>query len=79
MFAMQRCHLGFIIFTEAIVVVLESAFSDIKKVLTEICEVDLNLDFIAIPDGEDLGTADTLRRLSRDRIKVWQKIIYSKT
>ncbi|KAI0207617.1 Translation initiation factor eIF-2B subunit gamma [Lamellibrachia satsuma] len=55
-------------FQEALVVVLESTRADIEKALVEICDVKIKLDFVAIPNSQDWGTADTLRHI-RDRIK----------
>ena len=59
----------FVIASEALVVVLESTRADIEKALVEICDVKIKLDFVAIPDSQDWGTADALRHI-RDRIKV---------
>ncbi|KAK3599909.1 hypothetical protein CHS0354_022494 [Potamilus streckersoni] len=63
-------------FTEAIVVVLDSFATEAQKVLTEICDVKMRLDFIGIPDTEYWGTADVLRHI-KDRIKTDVLIISS--
>ena len=54
---------------EAIIVVPETALANIQKALTEVCEVKMRLDFVAIPAAEDWGTADTLRHI-KDKIMV---------
>lgn len=57
-------------FVEVIVVVSESTEKDIELALAPF-EKDLDLEFFAIPDEEDYGTADTLRLLhSKKKIMV---------
>lgn len=55
-------------FEEAIVLVLESYCADAQKMLTKICDVKMQLDFVSIPDQDYMGTADSLRYI-KDRIK----------
>ena len=51
-------------FQEAIVIVTESHHAAIRKSLVEICQVKIDLDFVPIPDGENWGTADSLRHIA---------------
>ena len=59
----------FFCFTEAIVIVLDSFCTEAQKLLVEICEVKMHLDFVSIPDQDYMGTADSLRFI-QDKIKV---------
>ncbi|KAL5017042.1 hypothetical protein ScPMuIL_006631 [Solemya velum] len=55
-------------FEEAIVIVLDSFSAEVQKVLLEICNVKIRLDFVSIPDNDYWGTADSLRYV-KDKIK----------
>lgn len=55
-------------FEEAIVIVLDSYFAEAQKLLVEICDVKMRLDFVSIPDQAYMGTADSLRHI-KDKIK----------
>jgi len=58
--------------TEIIVAVFKSALNDVKRVLEELHQVTVRIDYFAVDDdvdGDDTGTADTLR-LMHDKIKV---------
>lgn len=55
-------------FEEAIVIVLESFCTEAQKLLIDICEVKMRLDFVSIPDQDYLGTADSLRYI-KDKVK----------
>ena len=59
----------FVFITEVIVVVLESFAGEAQRLLCEVCDVKIKIDFVSIPDGDYLGTADSLR-LIKDKIKV---------
>ena len=50
-------------------IVLDSYYAEAQKLLVEICDVKIRLDFISIPDQDYMGTADSLRYI-KDRIKV---------
>lgn len=50
-------------FTEAIIIVTESMKREISTVVDKL-NLSLKLEFIGIPDGEDLGTADAIRLIS---------------
>lgn len=54
---------------EAIVIVLSSYHAEAQKLLVEVCDVKMRLDFVSIPDQDYMGTADSLRYI-RDKIKV---------
>ena len=57
---------------EIIVAVFKSALNDVKRVLEELHQVTVHIDYFAVDDDEeadDTGTADTLR-LMQDKIKV---------
>ena len=61
-------------YTEIIVAVFKSALNDVKRVLEELHQVTIHIDYFAVDDdvdgdGDDTGTADTLR-LMHDKIKV---------
>lgn len=51
-------------FLEVIVVVLESAHRRIRHVLQEVRLPRIKIDFVPVPDEQDMGTADTLRHLA---------------
>lgn len=56
---------------EIIIIVLDSALTQFHQILTSLCNPKLKLDFVTIPDDEDLqGTADALRHI-RDKIEVY--------
>ncbi|XP_060565446.1 translation initiation factor eIF-2B subunit gamma-like [Ruditapes philippinarum] len=55
-------------FEEAIVIVLDSYCAEAQKLLVEICDVKMRLDFVSIPDQDYMGTADSLRYI-KDKIK----------
>ncbi|KAL4235545.1 Eukaryotic translation initiation factor 2B [Mactra antiquata] len=55
-------------FEEAIVIVLSSYCAEAQKLLVEVCDVQMRLDFVSIPDQDYMGTADSLRYI-RDKIK----------
>lgn len=61
-------------FGEAIVVVQEQDLTKIQKSLAEVCE--MRLDFVTIPQGEDWGTADTLRHI-KDKIRTNDFLVVS--
>jgi hypothetical protein len=57
---------------DVIIAVLKSVLHDMKRALEEVHTVGIQLEYFALSDdtdGDDLGTADTLRQL-RDKIKV---------
>lgn len=56
-------------FAEIIIIVLDSALTQFHQILPNVCNQKLKLDFITIPDDEDMGTADALRHI-RDKIEV---------
>ena len=51
------------VFLDVIVVVLESSHYQIRHVLQEVCHPRIRIDFVTVPDDQDMGTADTLRHL----------------
>ena len=58
--------------TEIIVAVFKSALNDVKRVLEELQQVTVQIDYFAVDDdvdADDTGTADTLR-LMHDKVKV---------
>lgn len=55
-------------FEEIIIIVLDSAITQFHQILPNVCNQKLKLDFITIPDDEDMGTADALRHI-RDKIE----------
>ncbi|XP_041359479.1 translation initiation factor eIF-2B subunit gamma-like [Gigantopelta aegis] len=55
-------------FEEVIVVVLESFVGEAQRLLCEVCDVKIKIDFVCIPDSDYLGTADSLRSI-KDKIK----------
>ena len=61
------------IITEVIVVVLKSFLEEAQKLMHEIFEDEMKLDFVGIPDSEYMETADSLRAI-KDKIKVCQRI-----
>ena len=64
-------HINFFvfIFAEIIIVVLDSALTQFHKILPNVCNQKLKLDFVSIPDDEDMGTAGALRHI-KDKIEV---------
>jgi len=57
---------------EIIVAVFKSALNDVKRVLEELHQVTVHIDYFAVDDDDDAidtGTADTLR-LMHDKITV---------
>jgi len=58
---------------EIIVAVFKSALNDVKRVLEELHQVTVQIDYFAVDDddddADDTGTADTLRMM-QDKIKV---------
>ena len=57
---------------EIIVAVFKSALNDVKRVLEELHQVTVRIDYFSVDDDEDAddsGTADTLRMM-QDKIKV---------
>lgn len=55
------------IVSEAILIVLESQKAEIQFVL-EKSDLEIKIDYVAITEEEDIGTADSLRLIS-DRLK----------
>lgn len=55
-------------FEEIIVIVLESAMTQFHQILPSVCNPKLKLDFVTIPDEQDMGTADALRHI-KDKIE----------
>ena len=55
--------------SEVIVVVLNSFLEEAQKLMHEIFEDEMVLDFVGIPDSEYMETADSLRQI-KDKIKV---------
>lgn len=58
--------------TEIIVAVFKSELGDVKRVLEELHQVTVRIDYFAVDDDvdvDDIGTADTLRMM-QDKIKV---------
>lgn len=55
-------------FEEIIIVVLDSALTQFHKILPNVCNQKLKLDFVSIPDDEDMGTAGALRHI-KDKIE----------
>lgn len=56
-------------FSEIIIIVLDSAVTQFHQILTSVCNPKLKLDFVTIPDDEDMGTADALRYI-KDKVEV---------
>ena len=56
-------------FAEIIIIVLDSAVTKFHQILPSVCNPKLKLDFVTIPDDEDMGTADALRHI-KDKIEV---------
>ena len=50
-------------------IVLDSFCMEAKKLLVEICQVKMRLDFVSIPEQDYMGTADSLRYI-KDKVKV---------
>ena len=55
--------------SEVIIVVLNSFLEEAQKLMHEIFEDEMVLDFVGIPDSEYMETADSLRQI-KDKIKV---------
>ena len=56
--------------SEVIIIVLNSFLEEAQKLMHEIFEDEMVLDFVGIPDSEYMETADSLREI-KDKIKVW--------
>lgn len=57
---------------EITVVVFKSALNDVKRMLEELHQVTVRIDYFAVDDdvdSDDTGTADTLRMML-DKVKV---------
>ena len=60
-------------FAEIIIIVLDSAVTKFHQILPSVCNPKLRLDFVTIPDDEDMGTADALRHI-KDKIEVCTRV-----
>ena len=65
MFSSDAAHM----ISEVIIVVLNSFLEEAQKLMHEIFEDEMVLDFVGIPDSEYMETADSLRHI-KDKIKV---------